>query len=154
MASESMQFIIELQRDTLITQLTVIAALKENDKLCVCDGHIQIDMSWPHMQFISRFVHGESRGNCILFIKGIVKSTKEEIQQCISQCRHGQSDWIKNDNMRSFVETSLSLFTSATKGLAFLCITYKSDRNVTSAINGIISDINKFVDSHSHFIDG
>jgi hypothetical protein len=62
--------------DKIITNLKIIGLIQINDKLCLRNGHLQIDPNNFGLQFLKRWFYRDSREIIIPFIKEILRSSK------------------------------------------------------------------------------
>ena len=112
--------------DSIITNLKIINIIQVNEKLCIRNGHLQIDKD-SNVRSLLRFLNKDSRGNSMLFIKellrniNIIFSKANESESCL---------WILS---RILVEID-----SLENGLNNLKITYSNDPVITVVIDNII----------------
>jgi hypothetical protein len=118
--------IVENEIDFIITNLKILSIVKNNEKLCIRKGHLQIDPAYSS-RCIKRWLYNDSRDNVIHFITSILKKINAVINK-ISQT--SESEWI-----------ILRIITDLEKieiGLANLKITYNDDHVTVVVIDNLV----------------
>lgn len=156
---------IHKSHSEIITQLKVIAQIKERDKLCVCGNHLTID-SPHHLQCVSRFMYRNNREKSIDCISYIIyraiahlRDLKESID--IKFKKHDEentnptSDKMKNiceheEDGKQIQYTKLvnrgqAALENAKMGIYNLSTTYADDAVTISNLEYIIENIQDFL---------
>jgi len=113
----------------LFTDLEVLSMIKEEDKLCVRDGHITIEQrSHPMKIAVRRWANNDSRKLTIMHINTL-------ITQSLQICSETRND---SDKMWT-IEQFCKHFTNSLDGLSNLKKTYIDDSAIVARLNVISS---------------
>ena len=108
----------------IFTDLEVISMIKENDKLCIRDGHIKVEVkSNPRLIAVRRWINNDSRRSTLMEINNT-------IQNALQICKESFND---NEKLWT-VEQFKKHFTNVIVGLNNLKKTYHEDSYIIARI--------------------
>ena len=111
----------------LFTDLEVLSMIKENDKICIRDGHITIEhKSHPIKTAMRRWINNDSRRLSIMQINSIITKS---LQVCSESRNDSEKFWV--------IEQFYNHFTNVIDGLSNLKKTYSDDSSIVARINVI-----------------
>lgn len=114
----------------LFTDLQILSMIKEDDKLCVRDGHIAIEQrTHPVKIAVRRWYHNDSRRTMIMEINKIVS-------QSLSTCKDLQNDTEKQWHLEQFKKH----FSNIKLGLDNLKRTYHDDATIVARLD-VLNDM-------------
>lgn len=125
--------------EDLITDLKVLALLKENGRLCIRDGSLSIEpqlenkenilLTWGSYASLAlrRWWNQDNRRSAMLKVQSIVMKCYDSIQR------------LQDKERQDFAE----LCSDASKGLAHLQQTYKHDAAVSARLSVYIKNLNE-----------
>lgn len=91
----------------LFTDLEVLGMLKEDNKICVRDGHISIEkQSHPITQGLRRWVNNDSRRLTIMQINSIIS---QSLQVCKEARNDSEKIWTISQFNKHFVNVLIGL---------------------------------------------
>jgi len=133
----------------LFTDLEVLSMIKENDKICVREGHIAIEQkSHPAKIALRRWYHHDSRRTMIMEINKI-------ITQSLSTCKELQNEKEKTWTLEQFKKH----FSGIKNGLLNLQRTYHDDATIVARLNVLndmleeeVKKLNSLITSSSYSI--
>ena len=109
----------------LLTDLEVLSMIKEDDKICIRDGHIAIEQKGNKVQIaIRRYINHDSRRSMIMEVNRI-------ITQSLQVCNEQRSDVDKQWAMEQFYKH----FQNIIEGIQNLKKTYFSDSFIVARLN-------------------
>ena len=108
----------------LLTDLEVLSMIKEDDKLCIRDGHMAIEKrSHPIKTAVRRWVNNDSRKITIMYINTL-------ITQSLQFCSENRDKvWIIHEFCKHL--------TNSLEGLANIKKTYSNDSAIVARLNVI-----------------
>ena len=116
----------------LFTDLEVLSMVKENDKLCIRDGHITIEYnSHPYKIAVRRWYNNDNRRHMIMEINKIITTSIHECNECCKNidCKN---KWT--------IEQFSKHFKNIIHGLDHLKKTYFNDSSIIARLN-VLKDI-------------
>ena len=137
------------RQDDVFLALKVLAALRENERLCTNDTQLTIDRSGK-IQCLSRWVKGETRITNVSTIAKILDSAfciadtaiqKEELHQQNETAFPHRSVVIDRKANLLLLNRIRRELTQAITGLQNLCVTYSGDSSVVGRVQLIIEKI-------------
>lgn len=109
----------------LFTDLEVLSMIKENDKICIRDGHIAIEQKGSKVQIaIRRYLNHDSRRSMIMEVNRI-------ISQSLQVCNEQRDDQDKQWAMEQFHKH----FQNIIEGIQNLKKTYFNDSFIVARLN-------------------
>ena len=111
----------------LFTDLEVLSMIKEEDKLCIRDGHITIERrSHPLKTAVRRWANNDSRRLTIMHINTLIT---QSLQICSENRNDSEKIWT--------IEQFCKHFTNSLEGLSNLKKTYINDSAIVARLNVI-----------------
>ena len=111
----------------LFTDLEVLSMIKEEDKLCIRDGHITIEQrSHPMKIAVRRWANNDSRRLTIMHINTLIT---QSLQICSENRNDSEKSWT--------IEQFCKHFTNSLDGLSNLKKTYIDDSAIVARLNVI-----------------
>ena len=125
--------------DDLILDLNILSKLKTNQKLCIIDKKLCIDIKY--FKSITRYYNDDSRVNTINYLECLDKKLKNELEKLIKTFNDDKNDeYLQETNTNILINLNhylkLSLF-----GINNLIQTYINDEVVKSRIELLIKNI-------------
>lgn len=119
--------------DDLLLDLKIIAQIKENDKMCVCDKTITIDSNYYLVQGLMRWINKESRSSTLDYIEFLLNRCFEIINNILIE----ETDTKTSISASDFFTDTDSKTKTAIK------------QNITMNVSGTPEKRNRFKDENS-----
>jgi len=120
----------------LFTDLEILSMIKENDKICIRDGHITIEKkTHPIKTAVRRWIYNDNRRFSIMQINVLIT---QSLQVCMESRNNCEKTWI--------IDQFCKHFTNTIEGLANLKKTYSNDSSIVARLNVISSMLIEEID--------